>query len=138
MCACAGPLRVPPKEEHGDVTFGCGMFDCKITDPCSCLISEARISDSALGSRAMLWREAFDPPPPPYGAQVRRRPCAAPSLVRHARLPKTDSISEWRLARTTQVKEDILEGAQTMPPPSPPKRPETGTEQRGWFGTLGA
>jgi len=98
-----GPLRVPPKEEHGDVTFGCGMFDCKITDPCSCLISEARISDSALGSRAMLWREALDPPPPPLG---------------------------------TEVKEDILEGAQGMPPPSPPKRPEQDAQQRGWFGSV--
>ncbi|KAL1527207.1 hypothetical protein AB1Y20_015886 [Prymnesium parvum] len=59
----AGALRRPPFDEHGDMTFGCGMFDCNITDPCSCLLSEARIADRALRSSEMLW--GVVPPPPP-------------------------------------------------------------------------
>jgi len=37
-------LSVPPSPLHGQITLGCGMHNSTTTDPCSCLIAEARIS----------------------------------------------------------------------------------------------
>ena len=50
-----GSLPAPKRASDGDLTFGCGMFDGHLADTCSCLLTEARVSDSALQSDQLLW-----------------------------------------------------------------------------------
>ena len=50
-----GPLREPPWAADGDVTVGCGMFAGAATDACSCLITEARVSETARSYDGWLW-----------------------------------------------------------------------------------
>ena len=52
----SGALAVPPDAAHGDLTLGCGMFAGVAADPCSCLITEARVSEQALNDSEWLWR----------------------------------------------------------------------------------
>ena len=49
------------REHDGDFTFGCGMFNGQPADPCSCLMSEARASKSALEPNEWLWWRPFAP-----------------------------------------------------------------------------
>jgi len=60
-----GGLAVSPREEDGDFTFGVAMFGGAAADPCSCLISEARISEHVVPEGQWLWG-----PPPSSAAQT--------------------------------------------------------------------
>uniref|UniRef100_A0A7S4BK17 Uncharacterized protein n=1 Tax=Chrysotila carterae TaxID=13221 RepID=A0A7S4BK17_CHRCT len=48
-------LAVPSAGYDGDFTIGCGMFENKTADACSCLISEARISEETRLPSSWLW-----------------------------------------------------------------------------------
>ena len=54
-----GPLREPPWAADGDATVGCGMFAGDANDACSCLITEARVSEKARSSEGWLWRPTW-------------------------------------------------------------------------------
>ena len=70
-------LHTPPSAEHGDVTFGCGMFACAPADPCSCLLNEVRMSDGALAPEQLLWHRSVTAHPlPPERRQRDRLPAA--------------------------------------------------------------
>ena len=51
-----GRLRKPPRAIDGDLTLGCGMFRGETSDACQCLITEARVSESAHEMKSWLWR----------------------------------------------------------------------------------
>ena len=51
-----GGMRVPPRSVDGDVTVGCGMYAGKVSDVCSCLITEARVSEAVRQVKDWLWR----------------------------------------------------------------------------------
>ena len=50
-----GGMRVPPQPTDGDLTVGCGMYAGSISDVCSCLITEVRVSESARHVNDWLW-----------------------------------------------------------------------------------
>lgn len=50
-----GTLVSPRRHNDGDLTFGCGMHAGVPADTCSCLLTEARVSDRALPSMQWLW-----------------------------------------------------------------------------------
>ena len=54
-----GGMRVPPRSVDGDVTVGCGMYAGKVSDVCSCLITEARVSEGVRRVKDWLWRPAW-------------------------------------------------------------------------------
>ena len=55
----AGALHRPPRAEDGDLTFGCGMYGGAASDPCACLITEARFSEGSRHPRDWLWSPAW-------------------------------------------------------------------------------
>jgi len=54
-----GGMRVPPLSVDGDITVGCGMYAGKVSDVCSCLITEARVSEGVRRVKDWLWRPAW-------------------------------------------------------------------------------
>lgn len=68
-----GGLRKPPRAQDGDLTFGCGMFDGVAADACSCLISEARVTEGrARHAGEWLWS-------PTQAASHHQQPMLLPS-----------------------------------------------------------
>ena len=63
-----GGLATPPREQDGGLTLGCGMFNGTAADTCSCLLNEARVSESARPMDEWLWA-----PRPPAEAAKRVR-----------------------------------------------------------------
>ena len=51
----ASRLAPPQSAIDGDWTFGCGMHNGVQADTCSCLISEARVSEFVLQERDWIW-----------------------------------------------------------------------------------
>ena len=54
-----GGLWMPPRTIDGDATLGCGMYAGNISDGCSCLITEARVSESVRDVNNWLWKPAW-------------------------------------------------------------------------------
>lgn len=50
-----GGMRMPPRAIDGDTTLGCGMYAGDVSDVCSCLITEARVSESVRDANSWLW-----------------------------------------------------------------------------------
>ena len=54
-----GGMRVPPRATDGDVTVGCGMYAGSVSDVCSCLITEARVSEGVRQVNDWLWKPSW-------------------------------------------------------------------------------